>query len=211
MSSTVGFRVATGASEAEHRVGGSRFVAVAGPARDLDEASAARETQRRRFHDATHHVFAAVLRDGLHRYDDDGEPSGTAGRPVLVAIERAGLVDAVVVVTRYFGGTKLGTGGLARAYGAAADLALGRIPIRSVVQGRRVVLSFSYADTGAANRAVEAAGAVRLDERYGERAELEVAVPESRLGRLRADVTETTAGRVEIVEIPGEILLPADT
>ncbi len=211
MSSLEGFRVAVGSSEAEYSVKGSRFVAVASPISDLAGAAEARDTERRRFHDATHHVYAAVLRDGDRRFDDDGEPAGTAGRPTLAAIERAGLADVVVIVTRYFGGIRLGTGGLARAYAAAADLALERVPDRTVVPGRRIVLVYSYGDTGAVARSAEAVGAVRLDERYGDQAELEVAVPESRVARLRVEVAEATAGRAELVELPGEMLLSVDT
>ena len=211
MSAVEGFRVAVGSSEAEHRVKGSRFVAVASPISNLPTAADARDAERRRFHDATHHVYAALLRDGDRRFDDDGEPAGTAGRPILAAIERAGLVDVVVIVTRYYGGTKLGAGGLARAYAAAADLALERVPDRVVVPGRRIVLRYPYGDTGAVARSAEAVGAVRLNERYGDQAELEVAVPESLVVRLRVEVADATAGRTEFAELPGEMLLPVDT
>jgi len=211
VSSLAGFRVAAGSSEAEFRVKGSRFIAVARPVSDLAGAVRARDAERRRFHNATHHVYAAQLRNGEQRFDDDGEPAGTGGRPTLAAIERAGLTDLVVIVTRYFGGTKLGTGGLGRAYGGAAELALDRVPDRTVVPGRRVVLRYPYGDTGAVTRLAEGIGAVRLRERYGDQAELEVAVPESRMGRLRVEVAEATAGRAVLVELPGEMLLPFDT
>ena len=211
MTPTESVRIAAGSSEAEFRVKGSRFIAVARPVEDLARAAGCREAERRRFHDATHHVYAALLRTGDQRFDDDGEPSGTAGRPTLAAIERAGVVDVAVVVTRYYGGTKLGTGGLARAYGSAADLALERIPVRTVVSGRRVVLEYGYADTGAVTRLVEASGARRLDERYGDRVELEVALPASRVAHLRAEIVEATAGRAGLAELPGEMLLPFDT
>ena len=211
MSSLEGFRVAAGASEGEFRVKGSRFIAVAGPISELAGAVGARDAERRRFHDATHHVYAALLRNGEQRYDDDGEPAGTGGRPTLAAIERAGLTDVVVIVTRYFGGTKLGTGGLGRAYGAAADLALDRVPGRTVVPGRRCVLKYPYGDTGAVTRLAEAIGAVRLLERYGDQAELEVAVPEAGVARFRVEIAEATAGRAVLVELPGEMLLPVNT
>ena len=211
MSSVEGIRVAAGSSEAELRVKGSRFIAIAHPAEDLDQAAGYREVERRRFHDATHHVFAASLRTGDQRFDDDGEPSGTAGRPTLAAIERAGLLDVAVIVTRYYGGTKLGTGGLGRAYGSAAELALERIPARTVVSGRRVVLTYTYPDTGAVTRLVEANGARRLEERYGEQVEVEVALPASRVAHLRDEIIEATAGRAGLVELPGEMLLPVDT
>ena len=211
MSPPEEMRVASGSSEAEHRVKGSRFIAVAHPVADLEQAAAYREEERRRFHDATHHVLAARLRVGDPRFDDDGEPSGTAGRPVLAAIERKGLLDVAVIVTRYYGGTKLGTGGLGRAYGAAADLVLERTPARTVVEGRRVLLTYSYSDTGAVTRAVEAVGAKRLREGYGDVAELEVALPASGVAALRLEVTEATGGRADLSELPGEMLLPFDT
>jgi uncharacterized YigZ family protein len=192
-------------------VKGSRFIAVTCPVSDLEQAAARLQVERRRFHDATHHVFACLLRAGDHRFDDDGEPAGTGGRPLLAAIERSGLVDVTVIVTRYFGGTKLGTGGLGRAYGTAADLALRRTSGRTVVSGTRVRLTFPYGDTGAVARAVEAAGAKRLREGYGESAELEVALPASSVAALRLEVTEATAGRTDLEELPGEMLIPLDT
>ena len=211
MSSSGEYRVLSRSSEAESRVKGSRFISVCRSATDSGEALAARDGERRRFHDATHHVYAGRFRSGEERFDDDGEPSGTAGRPVLASIHRAGLVDVVVVVSRYFGGTKLGTGGLGRAYAAAADLALGAAGSRSVVAARKVIVSFDYGDTGIVTRCAEAAGAVRLADQYGERAELELAIRADRVGRLREGVTELTGGRGQVRELDGEMWLPLDT
>ncbi len=104
------------AASAEHRERGSRFIAFVRAVSSENEARDFRTEIRRRFHDATHHVLAARLAAGAELLDDDGEPSGTGGRPVLDALAGSGLTDAAVVVTRYFGGTKLGTGPLARAY-----------------------------------------------------------------------------------------------
>jgi len=205
------FRVASGSAEAEHRAKGSRFIATTRPVTDLAAAGSFRDVERRRFYDATHHVYAVLLRDGECRYDDDGEPSGSAGRPSLGAIERAGLTDVVVVVTRYFGGTKLGTGGLGRAYARAAALALDRTPSREVVRARRVLLEYDYADTGLVVRAAESAGAVRTRESYGERVGLEVAVPGQNLERLLVAVSEATGGRARCEALPVEILLPVET
>ena len=190
---------------------GSRFIAVTHPATDPDSALRCREAERRRFHDATHHVYAAVHRTGEARFDDDGEPSGTGGRPVLSAIERAGLVDVVAIVTRYYGGTKLGTGGLARAYRTAAELVLERTPGRSVVRARRVVVSYGYPDTGCVARCVELIGGVRLRETHGETARLEVALPASRVETLRRELAAGSGGRAKVTELPGELLLGAET
>lgn len=211
MNLTGAFLVAAGSAEAEIRVRGSRFIARAQPAADLAGAAEYRDSVRRRDHDATHHVYAARTHAGDHRFDDDGEPAGTGGRPVLAAIERAGVFDVVVVVTRYFGGTKLGTGGLSRAYGSAADRALEHLPGRRVVPGARVLLVYGYGDTGTVARVLEAAGAARIAERYGAGAELEVALPASRVCELEDAVKEATAGRVSVTALAGEMLLPVDT
>lgn len=203
--------VATGSSEAEHRVLGSRFIALARPATTLEAAVECRDAERSRFRDATHHVYAVRLAGGDSRFDDDGEPSGTGGRPVLGAIDSAGLRDVAVVVTRYFGGTRLGTGGLTRAYGAAAALALGAAPRRAAVRGARLRVTFSYEDTGAVSRVIERFSATRLEEEYDERVVLVVAVPVSEAGTLARDLAEETAGRAHVVSEEVEVLVPRHT
>lgn len=111
---------------AEIEVTRSRFLADVVPVADIDAAAAAVAAARREFHDARHHCSAWVLEpDGrLTRSNDDGEPSGTAGAPMLAVLQGAALTDVVAVVTRYFGGTLLGAGGLVRAYGDAVTAAL---------------------------------------------------------------------------------------
>lgn len=116
-----------GPVRAEIEVTRSRFVADLVPVVDTDAAADAVAAARREFHDARHHCSAWVLgTDGsLTRSNDDGEPSGTAGAPMLAVLQGAGLSDLVAVVTRYFGGTLLGAGGLVRAYGDAVTAAVG--------------------------------------------------------------------------------------
>ena len=113
--------------EIESKVKGSRFLGQAFRADSEDEAGRRLAEVRRKYHDASHHVWA--LRTGppedcRERSDDDGEPSRTAGAPILAVLQGSGLHDALVIVTRWFGGTKLGPGGLIRAYSAAARAAL---------------------------------------------------------------------------------------
>jgi uncharacterized YigZ family protein len=133
------------AGAADLKVRRSTFLAMAAPAADDGAARAVVEELRRRHHDARHVCSAwrlgrgAGLREQRH---DDGEPSGTAGEPILQAIRGLDLTDAVVAVVRYFGGVKLGTGGLARAYAAAAQAALAAAPRRTVRLGRRGRLTF---------------------------------------------------------------------
>ncbi len=148
MMESPGMTIAVGSAEAEHRGRGSRFIAVASPISTLDEALEFREAERRRFHDATHHVFAARTASGDTRFDDDGEPAGTGGRHVLRAIDSAALRGVAVVVTRYYGRTKLGTGGLGRAYAAAAALAVEATARQRLIPRRELRVSFGYEDTG---------------------------------------------------------------
>lgn len=192
--------IAADRSEAEHRVRGSRFLAVASPAVDFRVALEQRDRQRRRFRDASHHVWGAILVGGDRRSDDDGEPSGTGGRQVLAAIDRAGIRDVVVVVTRYFGGVKLGMGGLSRAYGRAASLALRTLSCRRVASGRLVRLEFDYELTGVVSRVLETTLAERLRDDYGERATMDVAVSATEVESLRDRLRDATAGRLTFVD-----------
>ena len=98
----------------------SRFIATISPCKTEEEATAFLNSLRSRYWDARHNVYAYILRDGTARFSDDGEPHGTAGKPVLDVLSGSGLTDVIIVVTRYFGGILLGTGGLVRAYSASA-------------------------------------------------------------------------------------------
>ncbi|MEM6327140.1 MAG: YigZ family protein [Bacteroidota bacterium] len=197
------FLTLTAATRAEPpKTKGSRFLGLAAPATTEADALAVVESARREHHAARHHVWAFRLGpDGAQwRGSDDGEPSGTGGRPLLHELESRGLTDAVVVVTRYYGGTKLGTGGLGRAYGEAASLVLdvaaeaGRIVQRTVRVP--VTLRFAFADTSAAMRTLEAFDAEIRDQTYTEvGTTLALAVRQSQAEALAAAFVDATAGR----------------
>lgn len=187
--------VPLGPATGELRVRGSRFVSLARPAEAESAAHAARDAERARYHDATHHVWAFSSWTGECRWDDDGEPAGTGGRPVLAAIESAGVSNVVVVVTRWFGGTKLGTGGLARAYGGAAAAALESTDLTVVRPGRTIRIRYDWPDTGAIARIVDAFGARRGAERHEHGPELDVTIPEAESGAFLVALREATAGR----------------
>lgn len=204
------FRVPSGEGSAEIRVKGSRFLARAFRARDEEEAREARREARDRDHDATHHCYAVRPVHGDSRWDDDGEPSGTAGRPILSAVEEAGLFDAAVVVVRWFGGTELGTGGLSRAYGRAASEALAGTPTVRCAPGRRLEVTFGYDDTGAVMRAVEASAAVRGEAEYDDRVTLGLEVPEADVEALRRRLRDATSGRAELSDTGTGVLVPVE-
>lgn len=131
----------------ENKVLNSRFIASVAPVFTVDEARAFVARIRVEFADAGHNVPAYVIGHGRSvtaHCHDDGEPSGTAGRPMLAVIQGSGLGDVAVVVTRYFGGTKLGTGGLVRAYGDAARDVLAALPLAAKVPTHTVMLEVPY-------------------------------------------------------------------
>ncbi len=128
----------------------SKFLAAARPVKTEAEARAFVEEIRKKYHDARHHVFAFQVgeQNEIQRYSDDGEPQGTAGLPVLGVITGEGVSDCCIVVTRYFGGTLLGTGGLVRAYGRAAKEALLDAGIGAVKRYVAVSVKTEYALQG---------------------------------------------------------------
>ncbi len=183
------------------KVKGSRFIASVAPVATAAAAKDFVEARREEFRDATHNCFAWRLGTGQGetRTNDDGEPSGTAGRPILRAIDGRRLTGAVVVVTRYFGGTKLGTGGLVRAYGgaAAAALELAEVVERPVVETLR--LKFYYESSGAIRGVLAAFGLEPVRADYGAEVRMEVAVPVEEKERLREALRDAARGRIGIV------------
>ncbi len=167
----------------EHTVEGSRFLAEAVPAADRAAAEETISAVRSREHKATHHCFAyrVGVTGDTFRYDDDGEPSGTAGQPILRQIDSQDLTNTLVVVTRYFGGTELGTGGLARAYGNAAAAALEQAESTERVVRTPVRIRFEYDDTSPAERVLQEFDADVQDSEYTDVTTLTVGVRESQV------------------------------
>jgi uncharacterized YigZ family protein len=194
---------------AETRIKGSTFLAIAAPAADEAAARAVLAAREREMWDATHHCNAWRTRAGGPRANDAGEPSGSAGAPILAAIDGAGVTDCVVVVTRYYGGTKLGVGGLVRAYGDAAAEALAAAPRLVGVEAVRLALRYGYAHTSAVMRALERAGAAEVEHGYapeGDAGTVELSVPEEAEVALREALIESTAGSVGAERVGSGVL-----
>ncbi|RMH63650.1 MAG: YigZ family protein [Calditrichaeota bacterium] len=138
------YRVPARAHSAEIKVKGSRFIAHVLPAADTATAEALYAEIKKKYYNATHNCPAWRITPDEWRYSDDGEPGGTAGKPILKEIVAADLLYTLCVVTRYFGGTKLGTGGLIRAYGEAARAALSTVPVEIKIRTRTLELRFGY-------------------------------------------------------------------
>ncbi len=176
----------------------SRFIAICRPLADEEEAHAFVRGIRQQYPDATHHVYAWILggQTQLQRFSDDGEPAGTAGIPVLDALRKPGIDQAGIVVTRYFGGTLLGTGGLVHAYGKSASLAVeAAVPVRMQLC-RQFQVTVGYADHDRLKHHLQLADYAILDERFGIDVELAVAVSagqEAAFDQLCADQTSGAA------------------
>lgn len=208
---------ATIAAPVEHElvIKKSRFIARIAPACSPDEADAVVAGVRKRFWDARHNCVAMVtgLLGDQARSSDDGEPSGTAGVPMLEVLRRRELTDVVAVVTRYFGGVKLGAGGLVRAYSSAVSEALDAASLVRREALTRVTLDVPHADAGRYDNLLREwsaqHGATLGDPVYDATATLELWVPAAALDRLRDDVAAASAGALtpvacgeRIVDVP---------
>ena len=189
-------------AQAETRVKGSRFLAVLAPVETPEAALRELESIRKARHDATHHCFAYRIGPGetQERFSDAGEPSGTAGKPILLALQHASVSDAVLVVTRYFGGTKLGVGGLRRAYAGAAEAALqraGRVQ-RILTEPVRVAVPAELIGD-VISAAVRAGGKIVRTE-YGTEALLTIDIRRSKAEEVRRMLTDRTSGKARLIE-----------
>ena len=180
----------------------SRFIGDGAPVISAAEAMAFVDQIRGTYSDAGHHCFAWRLRVGDRGFKthDDGEPRGTAGPPILNHIDGAGLVGVVFVVTRYFGGIKLGKGGLIRAYGGTAGEAIRAAEIIEVRETTTVHVTTSYADQGTIEGVLKGFQLRPTEVVYGVDVCLSVAVPLEEEAALRVMMMEATGGRAEITE-----------
>ncbi len=190
---------------AEHRVEirvvNSRFIATAAYTPAVEAAKDFIARMREEFADAAHNVFAYVVGYGasvIAGMSDDGEPSGTAGRPALAVLRGNGLGDTCVVVTRYFGGTLLGTGGLVRAYGDATKAVLVELPRTEKVAQSTLTLSVPYALYEPVRLTIEAHGGTIEDQDFGVDVTLLVRIALDQADRLIGALTEQSGARVRI-------------
>lgn len=189
----------TPAGEARHEeiVNGSRFIAIVRPIAAVEQASAMLDAVRDRHPDASHHCWAYRLGDEM-RFSDDGEPGGSAGRPMLEVILKRELDRCAAVVVRYFGGKKLGVGGLVRAYGGAVARALDAAGTTEVLERERLEVRVPFADVDAVLRALDAMAAeyeTSFDQ-HGLVATVEVLASER--GALQDRLADLTRGAAEV-------------
>jgi uncharacterized YigZ family protein len=200
----------------EIQVLNSRFIATAAPVFSVEEAKAFVARIRREFSDASHNVPAYQVGYGstvTAHCHDDGEPSGTAGRPALAVLSGSGLGDIAVVVTRYFGGTKLGTGGLVRAYGDAVRAVLEALPRAEKVPTHTVLVAAPYPFFERVRLAVEAHNGQILDEEFAADVCVTAQFPFEYLPPFQAALKELSNGILEavIVETAEDTIMPLST
>jgi uncharacterized YigZ family protein len=194
--------VPAGRVRVEDRVHNSRFIATLARATTADEARALVAALRDEFPDATHHCSAFVAgppgSTASVGSSDDGEPAGTAGRPMLSVLLNCGVGEVAVVMTRYFGGVKLGKGGLVRAYSGAVQHALREARTAERVETRALRIDIPYAHVDAVRRALEQHGATIDDETFEGAVTLCVRVGEDRVDALTQALADATAGAARI-------------
>lgn len=183
----------------------SRFIAATLPISSQEEAIAFIEKNKKQYWDARHHCYAYVLGDHheIQRFSDDGEPGGTAGKPMLDVLLLENIHNMVVVVTRYFGGTLLGTGGLVRAYSGAVKEGLANSVILQKQPGRKYLLQTDYSDLGKVQYLLLGNSIPILSEDYGANVSFEVLIPLDMEKEVTDQLTDGTNGRIQIT--PSEI------
>lgn len=188
----------------EEVIRGSRFITTLDRAPDEAAARATVDEVSREFADATHNCWAYVAgppgTTASVGMSDDGEPHGTAGRPMLETLLHSDVGEICAVTTRYYGGTKLGRGGLGRAYSGGVNLALDTLPLVLKVDRRRVRVELDYASVDAVFRFLDEVGAIRLDEAYGVSVRIRAAVPVGALERFRRQVADVTSGAGRVTD-----------
>jgi uncharacterized YigZ family protein len=200
-------------TRAEIEVKNSRFIATAAPVFTVDEAKAFVRRIKQEFADASHNVPAYQVGFGpsvVAHCNDDGEPSGTAGRPILAVLQGSGVGDLAIVVTRYFGGVKLGTGGLVRAYGDAAKAVLAVLPLAQKIPTHTVMLALPYSHLERVRLLVGAFNGRFLEEEFAADITLTAQFTVAQFPAFQAALRDLTHGTLaaEIIETNAETIMP---
>ncbi len=178
----------------------SRFIATVKPVKTEEEALAFLAELRQKYWNATHNVYAYIIEENnIMRYSDDGEPGGTAGLPVLDMLKKEGLTNLIVVVTRYFGGVLLGTGGLVHAYSKSAKAGVLAAGLVDMILCRKITLSCEYTLLGKLqNLLANYPGVIQEEAEYTDKVSLPLFLPEENADAFCASVTDKMNAQVEI-------------
>jgi uncharacterized YigZ family protein len=185
--------------EAEYKIQKSRFIAHTSPVKTEEEAQAFIHAIKKQYFDARHNCSAWILgrQSNLQHSNDDGEPGGTAGNPILESIKKNSLTDIVIVVTRYFGGIKLGAGGLIRAYSHTAVLGIEASCIVQILEFQRVAITIDYTLLGTVENELRQKGIRLANKSYTENVTLTLLLEKEKAGNILASLTDLTAARCQ--------------
>jgi uncharacterized YigZ family protein len=194
------YQVPAQLAQVELEVKRSKFLTFAAPAVNRQEAEDFIRTLRKQHPQANHVCWAYIAGDPdttIRSMSDDGEPSGTAGMPMLKVLEYSGYGDIVVAVVRYFGGTKLGTGGLQRAYSDAVSLVLTALSMTLKVHRTTLQLAYDYTYDGSISRLLERYDIEDIESNYAQQVTLSAAIASNELNTFKTELTNITAGNVK--------------
>ena len=175
----------------------SRFIATVRPVSSEEEAVAFINEMKKKYWDARHNCFAFVIgsNNEIQRFSDDGEPQGTAGKPILETLLNENLHNTLIVVTRYFGGTLLGTGGLVRAYGQSSKEGIRNSVIQKVCEGISFKLTVDYNSIGKIKYIMGQMGITDAQEEYGQNVVLSILMKKDEYNEFNTKVTDATGGK----------------
>lgn len=186
----------------------SRFIGKVFTIKTEDEAREYINSVKKEHPFATHNCYAYVAERGaIARFSDDGEPQGTAGMPMLEVLKNRGLSDTLVVITRYFGGIKLGAGGLVRAYSSTAAAALDEAGVEELRPSNIIKVVVAYDKYSAFLKFCEKRTIITTDTAYGENVEITVAVPTEDAAEFKENLTDFMAGKVEIIDLSADFFV----
>jgi uncharacterized YigZ family protein len=207
MASTARYPVPKTRARVELRVSNSRFIATIGRASSVEDAKVFLRSIREEMPDATHHVHAMRIGYGgsvIEGMSDDGEPAGTSGPPALAVLRGADLGDVILVITRYFGGTKLGTGGLVSAYGEAAKQAVAAVETVLKIERIPAIVRVPYPLYERTRQVIDSHEGILEREEFGEEVTLEVRIPEESFDEVRNEILGLSSGRAVLERHAGD-------
>ena len=188
-------------AETEIKIKASKFIGRVFSCQSADEAISILGNIRKKYYDATHHCFAyrvGLGKEIIFRYSDDGEPSGTAGKPIYDRLEGQNLTNLILIVTRYYGGTKLGTGGLTHAYSDTARQALEEAGILEKFITEQIPMVLQFTDYSAVERMIIQIGGKIVDSDFSDIVKITVEIRLSLIEKLKNSLIDLTSGRIQI-------------
>jgi len=198
-------------TETKFKEKGSVFIGQAFPVESVNEAETILENVRKKYYDATHHCYAYLLRDEAFKYSDDGEPNGTAGIRIYNAVQHFELVDTLVVVIRYYGGTKLGVGPLGKAYYQSAFETLQNCEIVQKVFFTKIEIIFDYSQTSLAHHLLKQFNASDIKNKFSQSPSIEALLEPSQVENFFEECKNKSAAKIKTKILEENILKSANS